>query len=175
MTTKLLKIFALAAAFTASAASAAPVYLTLDTGVSHQTHAPADVDFKNRQSMGATLGIQATPDLAAEIAYKNLGQRTILGTDYSARVLSASVVGSVPLTPKTSAFAKLGIAQSQTTTRVNSSTHAESNTHLVAGVGIECPLPLKNTSVQTAYEIYPHFGHTGKSIQHLSVGAKYTF
>lgn len=168
MSKSILKLAAVAALSFASmsAAVAAPVYGILDVGAAHQTSAPDTIDHAMRVSAGATVGVQATPTVSAEVSRQFLGNRSNAGMTEQARATSLSGLYSYKLTPEVVAVGKLGIAQ----TDVGGAT----NTNLVAGVGFDMPVN-KKVSVRTMYEVYPHFAGSSDSFQHLSVGAKYTF
>lgn len=168
MSKSILKLAAVASLTFASmtAAVAAPVYGMADLGVSHQTSAPATIDHAARASFGATVGVQATPNVSAEVSRQFLGNRSNGGTTEQARATSISGLYSYKLAPDFIAVGKLGVAQTDLGSSVN--------TNLVAGVGFDIPMN-KKIALRTMYEVYPHFAGSSDSFQHLSLGAKYTF
>lgn len=107
------KKFAIAASIAASLAS----FATGATAADNATQPYIGVDggatkfdgFSGRHgSFGGFVGLQFTPNIAVEGAYRRLGAMTVAGVDVSTDQAALSLIGSIPMGNAFSAFGRLG-------------------------------------------------------------------
>jgi predicted porin len=122
----------------------------------------------NKASYGAFVGYQLTPSLALEGGYRSLYDQDSWGVKGSADQLSLSLIGSYPLSARTSLYGRIGA--SRITEKYSDSTFSikDHEDRALLGVGVSNKLTDK---VSLRLELQKVASHA----TNLSVGASYAF
>lgn len=158
---KSLAVVALAtSAFAASAQSASSAGFYAGAEINRSTL----TDLGSKVGFGGNVGYAFNQNLAVELSAANLGTYSLVGTDVSTSALTASVVGSVPVSNEISLFGRLGYGK---VTAAAGGIKADTNS-AAYGVGAAYKLN-SNMSVRAEYTRY------AEDLSKFGVGIQYKF
>ncbi|HEX7053088.1 MAG TPA: outer membrane beta-barrel protein [Burkholderiales bacterium] len=149
---------ALAAAVPAAAQTPSrlsSVYVGADVGEAQYRDGcdlAANCDDKDT-SWGIFAGYQFIPNLAAEVAYRDLGSISAPGGSVDGEALELVGVGRIPITERFAAYGKLGGYRGELEGRGN----RESNSDLTYGLGLQFDFT-RNLGVRGEWQRYPGMG-----------------
>ena len=158
---KSLAVMALAgSAFAASAQSATSAGFYAGAEINRSTL----TDFGSKVGFGGNVGYALNQNLAVELSAASLGTYTVAGTEVSTSALTASVVGSLPLSNDISVFGRLGYGQVRAAA---GGIKADTNS---AAYGLGAAYKLNNNmSVRAEYTRY------AEDMSKFGVGIQYKF
>ena len=153
---KILKAMAFSAAVMALPAQA---YVGIGGG-------KAKINDSRENSYKIFAGSQPNHNIGLEIAYNDFGKHG------GARVNSASLaaIGTLPVAPNCTAFAKLGASRNQ----VKEGSFKARRTGLLAGVGVGYNFN-QNLGIRFEYENFGKLAGTDTNVKNLGVNIKYSF
>jgi len=159
---KKIAIAAILSAFVAAPAFAADMYVGVNVGKNQ-------MDFSGVNSstaIGVLGGYSFNQNVAAEVAYTNLGDADDNGFTLSGHVFSVAAVGSLPLNKDFSLLGKLGVASST----VEELGYSESKTDLTYGIGAQYNVS-KTVGVRLGYDSFKVGSTNTKDSALISIGA----
>jgi OOP family OmpA-OmpF porin len=117
-------------------------------------------------AIGVLGGYSFNQNVAAEVAYTNLGSADYYGTSITGHVFSVAAVGSLPLNKDFSLLGKLGVASST----VEVPGYSESKTDLTYGIGAQYNVS-KTVGIRLVYDSFKVGSSNTKDSALISIGA----
>lgn len=159
---KKIAIAAILSAFVAAPAFAADMYVGVNVGKNQMDFS----GINSSTSIGVLGGYSFNQNVAAEVAYTNLGSADYFGNSITGHVFSVAAVGSLPLNQDFSLLGKLGVASSTIEGQGNS----ESKTDLTYGIGAQYNVS-KTVGVRLGYDSFKVGSTNTKDSALISIGA----
>lgn len=159
---KKIAIAAILSAFVAAPAIAADTYVGVNVGKNQ-------MDFSGVNSstaIGVLGGYTFNQNVAAEVAYTNLGSADDAGASITGHVFSIAAVGSLPLNKDFSLLGKLGFASST----VEELGFSESKSDLTYGIGAQYNAS-KTVGIRLGYDSFKVGSTNTKDSALISIGA----
>jgi len=169
----------------ASPAFAEGFYIGADVGSGRVSNSDDSISFSgNATTFGVHAGYKFSPNLSAEIAYRDHGKvddkisymRIPMDASLSATSVAASVIAAYPFNESFSAYGRLGFSSIKTKAEVKTEVKAlrvavtseSTETRALVGIGAQYNLN-KNVSLRTEYTQY------AQDLSALTIGANYSF
>lgn len=156
-------IAALLSALVAAPAIAADTYVGVNVGKNQMDYS----GINSSTAIGVLGGYSFNQNVAAEVAYTNLGSADYYGTSITGHVFSVAAVGSLPLNKDFSLLGKLGVASS---TWEQSGYSSESKTDLTYGIGAQYNVS-KTVGIRLGYDSFKVGSSYTKDSALISIGA----
>jgi OOP family OmpA-OmpF porin len=155
-------IAALLSALVAAPAIAADAYVGVNVGKNQMDYSGVN----SSTAIGVLGGYSFNQNVAAEVAYTNLGSADYYGTSITGHVFSVAAVGSLPLNKDFSLLGKLGVASST----VEVPGYSESKTDLTYGIGAQYNVS-KTVGIRLVYDSFKVGSSNTKDSALISIGA----
>jgi OOP family OmpA-OmpF porin len=155
-------IAALLSALVAAPAIAADTYVGVNVGKNQMDYSGVN----SSTAIGVLGGYSFNQNVAAEVAYTNLGSADYYGTSITGHVFSVAAVGSLPLNKDFSLLGKLGVASST----VEVPGYSESKTDLTYGIGAQYNVS-KTVGIRLGYDSFKVGSSYTKDSALISIGA----
>jgi OOP family OmpA-OmpF porin len=155
-------IAALLSALVAAPAIAADAYVGVNVGKNQMDYSGVN----SSTAIGVLGGYSFNQNVAAEVAYTNLGSADYYGTSITGHVFSVAAVGSLPLNKDFSLLGKLGVASST----YEVSGYSESKSDLTYGIGAQYNVS-KTVGIRLVYDSFKVGSSNTKDSALISIGA----
>jgi OOP family OmpA-OmpF porin len=155
-------IAALLSALVAAPAIAADTYVGVNVGKNQMDYSGVN----SSTAIGVLGGYSFNQNVAAEVAYTNLGSADYYGTSITGHVFSVAAVGSLPLNKDFSLLGKLGVASST----YEVSGYSESKSDLTYGIGAQYNVS-KTVGIRLGYDSFKVGSSYTKDSALISIGA----
>jgi OOP family OmpA-OmpF porin len=155
-------IAALLSALVAAPAIAADAYVGVNVGKNQMDYSGVN----SSTAIGVLGGYSFNQNVAAEVAYTNLGSADYYGTSITGHVFSVAAVGSLPLNKDFSLLGKLGVASST----YEVSGYSESKSDLTYGIGAQYNVS-KTVGIRLGYDSFKVGSSNTKDSALISIGA----
>jgi OOP family OmpA-OmpF porin len=155
-------IAALLSALVAAPAIAADAYVGVNVGKNQMDYSGVN----SSTAIGVLGGYSFNQNVAAEVAYTNLGSADYYGTSITGHVFSVAAVGSLPLNKDFSLLGKLGVASST----YEVSGYSESKSDLTYGIGAQYNVS-KTVGIRLGYDSFKVGSSYTKDSALISIGA----